>query len=85
VSEPDRLERLLLVLAFAYLCLVLMGLASQQRFPQSRWTAATSKHKPQASAFFIGRLVQHKHRFRLKDLLQLLAAQLALITEENWG
>jgi len=85
LSEPERLERLLLVLAFAYLCLLLMGLLSQQHFPESHWAAATSKHRRQASAFFIGRLMQHRHRFRLKELLQLLAAQLALMIEENWG
>jgi hypothetical protein len=85
LSEPERLERLLLVLAFAYLCLLLMGVLSHQRFPESHWAAATSKNKRQASAFFIGRLMQHRHRFRLKELLQLLAAQLALIIEQNWG
>lgn len=85
LSDPQRLERLVLVLAFAYLTVLLIGLNSQQRFPQSHWAAATSKNKPQASLFFIGRLMQHRHRFRLKELLQLLAVQLALIIQENWG
>jgi len=66
LSEPGRLERLLLVLAFAYLSLVLMGLLSQKRFLESHWAAATSKRKHQASAFFIGRLVQDRYRFALK-------------------
>jgi len=71
LSEPGRLERLLLVLAFAYLCLVLMGLASERRFPQSHWASATSPGKRQASAFFIGRFMHERHRFRLKELLIL--------------
>ena len=85
LSEPGRLERLLLVLAFAYLCLVLMGLASERRFPQSHWASTTSRGRRQASVFFIGRLMQHRYRFPLRELLQLLAAQLARIIEENWG
>jgi len=56
----------------------------QRDLSQHDWAAAVS-HKHQASAFFIGRFMHQRDRFRLKELLQLLAAQLALIIEENWG
>jgi hypothetical protein len=85
LSQPGRLERLLLVLAFAYLFLLLIGLASQQRFPQSHWASATSKRRRQLSAFLVGRFMQHRHRFRLRELLQLLVLRLGSVVEENWG
>ena len=84
LSEPGRLERLLLVLAFAYVVLLLMGLKCQRELSQRHWAAAVSQ-KQQASAFFIARFMHERHHFRLKELLQLLAAQLALIIEQNWG
>jgi len=65
LSEPERLERLLLVPAFVYLLSLLIGLISQQQLSARHWAVALSK-KRQAGAFFIGRLMQHRHRFRLK-------------------
>jgi hypothetical protein len=55
LSQPDRLERLLLMLAFAYLLLILIGLRCRQTFSEAHWAAGTSKKRRQASAFFIAR------------------------------
>lgn len=84
MSDPQRLERLILVLSFAYLWLLLIGVLSQNRFPQSHWAAAVSKRR-QASAFFVGRFMQTRHRFYLSELLALLVRTLAPIIKENWG
>ena len=84
LSEPERLERMLLVLAFAYLLVLLVGIRCQQQLPQSHWAAASGKRR-QASAFFVGRYMQGRARFSLRRLLRLLATALAAITEENWG
>jgi hypothetical protein len=84
LTEAQRLERLLLVLAFAYLLLQLMGLTCQQQFSERHWAAAISQRR-QASAFFVGRFMQSRYRFALKRLLTLLTKELAQIVEENWG
>lgn len=84
LSEPERLERLLLALAFAYLLLLLIGVICQQQLSERHWAAALSK-KRQASAFFVGRLMQCRHRFRLRGLLVVLTQQLGKLLEENWG
>jgi len=52
-----RLQRMLLVLAFAYLLLVLMGLVAGSCFSPDHGSATTSRKKP-TSAFFIGRYMQ---------------------------
>ena len=84
LSEASRLERMLLVLAFAYLLLVLMGLVAGARFSQAHWSATTSPKKP-TSAFVIGRLMQHRTRFRFRELLHTLFLLLSQLSKENWG
>ncbi len=85
LSDPRRLERLLLVLALAYLLLVLIGLECRSSLSERHWAAGVSTgSRPQASVFFIGRFMQDRHRLRWRTLLRLLDNQLALIAEENW-
>ena len=84
LSEASRLERMLLVLAFAYLFLVLMGLVAVARLSAAHWSAAACGRR-QASAFLIGRLLQGRHRFRLRELLHTLSQLLQQIAKENWG
>jgi hypothetical protein len=85
LSAPERLERLLLVLALAYLLLVLMGLECRSRLSERHWAAGLSRNKHQASIFFVGRFMQTRRHFRLRTLLRLLASQLTRIIKENWG
>ena len=84
LSDPRRLERLLLVLAFACILRLLAGLICQQRLCPRHWSAAISKKK-QASAFFVGRLMQDRLCFPLPAMLALLAVHLTQIVKENWG
>ena len=85
MSDLRRLERLLLVLALAYLLLVLIGLECRSSVSARHWAAGVSGDKRQAGVFFIGRFMQDRHRFCLRTLLRLLGSRLALIDEENWG
>jgi len=64
-----------------------MGPLSQKRLPLKATTGqgVASARRPRASAFFIERIMQRRHRFRLKELPQPLAVQLIFIIEENWG
>lgn len=84
LSSAARLERMLLVLAFAYLLLVLMGLVAGVRFSPAHWSSTTSARRP-TSAFVIGRLMQHRTRFRFPELLRTLAQLLQRNAKENWG
>ena len=84
LSTAQRLEWMLLVLAFAYLLLVLMGLLAAARFSPAHWSATTSPKKP-TSAFVIGRYMQHRTRFRFRELLHTLLHLLAQSAKENWG
>jgi hypothetical protein len=85
VSEAARLERLLLVLAFAYLFLVLLGCLCRRTYPSACWAAGTSRRKRQASVFFIGRLMLNQARSSPTQLLRLFATLLAQTHQENWG
>lgn len=84
LSEAQRLERMLLVLAFAYLLLVLMGIVCAKTMSAAHWSSAVSKRK-QTSTFVVGRLMQERVRFRLKDLFLTLTRTLTQTANENWG
>lgn len=84
VSQPDRLERMLLVLAYAYLLLLLMGVICQQSYSQACWSSAVSRRR-QSSAFQVGRYMIDKEKLRIRQLLRLLATLLTQLVEENWG
>jgi hypothetical protein len=57
LKTPQRLDRLLLVLAVAYLLLCGLGLIAQERYRPSAWCACS---KEQCSVFLIGRLMLDK-------------------------
>ncbi len=82
VTKPDRIDRLLLILALAYLLLIGIGLIARQRYRPSAW--CNTNNPRQCSAFTIGR-----HMLGLMNLspAQALAAVLAALTTEarNWG
>jgi hypothetical protein len=54
-------------------------------FSLERWAADSSKDKRQAGSFFIGRIRQHRHGFRRRELRQPPAAQLELVIQEDRG
>lgn len=83
VSKPDRLERMFLVLAYAYLLLLLFGLLCSREMSQAHWSSTTSRRKP-TSAFVIGRQMIEKVRFRLRILLRLLETLMRQDLKGNW-
>ena len=85
LSTVGRLERLLLVLAFAYLFLLLLGLLARETLPTSYWASASSRKKTQSSLFTIGRQLQAVLRCGVRRLLRLLVVVLAQLITENWG
>ena len=85
LSTPERLELLLLVLAFAYLFLILLGLLARETLSASQWASGTSHMREQNSLFTIGRLIQDALRCTVWQLLHFLAIVLTQLVEENWG
>ena len=85
VGTAGRLERLLLVLAYAYLLLLLIGLVCRDTMSEAHWASAVSKSRDQACGFTIGRYMQDRARWRLKTLLAAFARMLTEWVEENWG
>jgi len=85
ISTPGRLGRLLLVLAFAYLFLILLGLLASETLPPSHWASASSHKKVQSSLFTIGRQLQSVLRCGVWRLLHLFACVLAQLVKQNWG
>ena len=85
LSTPERLERLLLVLAFAYLFLLLLGLVCEATHRPGTWSATNAARRRQASAFFVGRIMQETARLPARTLLRALADALGQQTPENWG
>jgi hypothetical protein len=85
LSSAQRLERMLLVPAFAYMFLLLIGLISQRRFSAKHWASAVSRKRKQNSAFTIGRFMQHRVTFPVSTLLDLLTQLLTLTAKENRG
>ena len=85
LSSGQRLERMLLVLAFAYLFLVLLGLICRESLSAKHWASAVSKKKQQCSAFAIGRHMQDTTTFSVAQLLLTFSVLLTQLSEENWG
>ena len=84
LGSAQRLERMFLVLALAYILLLLMGLICKESMSAAHWSSTTSRKKP-VSAFMVGRIMQEQKRFRLRELLDLLRSLLQTIAEVNWG
>jgi hypothetical protein len=85
LSTPGRLERLLLVLAFAYLFLILLGLLARETLRPSHWASGASRKKKQNSLFTIGRQLQYQLHCSVRRLFLLFATVLSHLAEENWG
>jgi len=85
LSSAERLERMLLVLALAYLFLVLLGLVCRERLSAKHWASAVSQKRDQCSVFVIGRHMQEKVTFPVAELMRALATVLKQIAEQNWG
>ena len=60
VGNAARLDRMLLVLAFAYLLLLMMGVVCRETMSETYWASATTKTKDQACRFTIGRYMLNR-------------------------
>jgi len=81
ITRPQRLDRLLLILAIAYLLLCGVGLIAQQTARPGDWSAST---RNQCSVFTIGRIML----LRLQITVAAAVTALIAATEEavpNWG
>ncbi len=85
VGTAGRLERLFLVLAYAYLLLLVIGLVCRDTMSEAHWASASTKTQDQACGFTIGRHMQDRAKWRLKALLSAFARMLTGWVEENWG
>jgi hypothetical protein len=80
IKAPRRLERLLLVLALAYIVLVAVGLQAARFYQPKYWC---SNNRPEeCSLFTIGRYMLKRPVARLRAALSLLRNQLL---QGNWG
>jgi hypothetical protein len=80
IRNPQRLGRLLLVLALAYLLLVMIGLYAVGHFHSGLWCSAN--RSGECSFFTAGRFMQDRS---LPPLIRLAAKLRREITGGNWG
>jgi len=80
IREPKRLERMFLVLAFAYILLVAVGLEASRKHPSGRW--CSNNRKRECSLFTIGRAMLAEINPGRPSHLQRLRS--AVLTG-NWG
>jgi len=82
ITRPDRIGRLLLVPALAYLLLVGIGLVARRRFRPGEW--CSSNDPRQCSVFTIGRLMmEHLVVSPARAFASVVAATAAVAP--NWG
>ena len=80
VKDPRRLERLLLVLAVAYLLLVAIGLHCSKRYLSGQWC---SNNRPEeCSLVSIGRFMLERFRDDIRSALNALRKEILV---GNWG
>jgi hypothetical protein len=82
LTRPERLDRLILILALAYLLLVGLGLCAAGRFRSGRW--ASNNRKGEYSAFQVGRFMLDQLRLKTHLLLAALLANSQLVGIK-WG
>ena len=81
ITRPERLDRLLLILAIAYLLLCGLGLIAQSTFPASAWS---SSNKESCSLFLIGMAMAAKiHPSPQRAFHAVL--ELSSSVSGNWG
>ena len=82
LTRPERLDRLLLILALAYWLLVGVGLLAQAQYPPTKW-CSSNRHEA-CSLFFIGcKVIRQLQLTAVQALTALLAALKAEATK--WG
>lgn len=82
ISRADRLDRLILIAALAYLLLVALGLWCRANRKPRLW--CTNKRERELSCFAIARVMLGRLQVPLPPLLALLTTSLAT-TDGKWG
>jgi len=80
INRPERLDRLILILALAYLLLMGVGLIAQDRLDPRHWSS--NRRSDSASLFTIGQCMLE--RIGLRGLIHAIQTQL-LHEVPNWG
>ena len=82
IKQADRFDRLLLVLALAYLLLVGLGLHARANYHPGHWCSAT--RRSECSVFTIGRRMLRKLKLSPAQAVAIVRAALCS-GQENWG
>jgi hypothetical protein len=82
ITRASRLDRLILIVALAYILLVGLGLSVRQHHPPGFW--CSSNNPRQCSAFTIGRKILDRVAISIEVILRQLVASL-LEASPNWG
>jgi len=82
LTDPDRLDRLLRILALAYLFLVAWGLHARRHHRPGRW--CSNQRQDSLSTFRLGQLAYLDLRLRIPRLLATLLVT-AQSVMPNWG
>ena len=80
IKSSERLSRFLLILAYAYIFLVAVGLYASNRFRPGQW--CSNNRKAECSLFTIGRIMQLRPLPSINHLLRKLRCE---ILKQNWG
>lgn len=82
LAKPERIDRLLLILALAYILLVGLGLRARACYGPAKW--CSSNDPSQCSVFTIGRIMLDRMHVPID---QLVAAVVGAVEEAapNWG
>ena len=81
MTRPERLDRLLLIMAIAYLLLCGIGIIALASYPCGHWASSS---RNQCSVFTIGKIMHDRINLSVPDVLQavILATEQAA---QNWG
>jgi hypothetical protein len=81
ITRPDRLDRLLLIMAIAYLLLCGIGIIASKTFSPGHWSSSSQND---CSVFTIGRIMLDRFKLSVAQVLRAitLATEIAV---PNWG
>ena len=82
ITRADRLDRLLLILAIAYLLLCGIGLIALQTRSPGHWSSSTRNNE--CSVFTIGRIMLHRLHATVANAVQALINAIEQ-ADPNWG
>jgi hypothetical protein len=82
ITRPDRIDRMLLILAIAYLLICGVGLIAKTLFPPSAW--CSTNRDIECSIYTIGMIMLEKIKASPQRLLEAVI-ELSELVAPNWG